>query len=266
MFIPDLLYRTVHATHYQRVFFVGDIHGDFTLLSHALRDVRFSDSDLLVACGDLIDRGPQSLEVLEFFLDNENAVSVLGIHESMALQALFDDDPDDQREWFGAGGEWSDAVDRHRLESALKQALEEFPVAMEVITPGVCVGVVHAEIPFDSWDEFRDFLVLRDPAEWKKGRRDISSKFPRGRLIKQALKGKSRIESGESASIEGIGMVVAGHTPVARAKQLGNQVWLDTGAGYPDREGAGLSLLEIGPDAKRVRHYSSLLHGAKQRT
>jgi serine/threonine protein phosphatase 1 len=50
-----------------RDFAVGDIHGCFSKLDAALCQVRFSPvHDRLFAVGDLVDRGPESAQVLEW--------------------------------------------------------------------------------------------------------------------------------------------------------------------------------------------------------
>ena len=52
----------------RRVVIVGDVHGELELLERALSrvDFRAGRGDVLVSVGDLIDRGPQSKEVLDF--------------------------------------------------------------------------------------------------------------------------------------------------------------------------------------------------------
>lgn len=66
---------------YDRTIVVGDIHGCYTELMKLLDKINFSDNDLLIAVGDLIDRGPASWEVSRFFRDAENAFSIAGNHE-----------------------------------------------------------------------------------------------------------------------------------------------------------------------------------------
>ncbi|MCK5720452.1 MAG: symmetrical bis(5'-nucleosyl)-tetraphosphatase [Thiomargarita sp.] len=62
---------------------VGDIQGCYTELQQLLDVCHFDDSqDILWSTGDLVNRGPNSLEVLRFFKSlNERAVVVLGNHD-----------------------------------------------------------------------------------------------------------------------------------------------------------------------------------------
>jgi bis(5'-nucleosyl)-tetraphosphatase (symmetrical) len=65
------------------VYVVGDIQGCFDELMLALHNVGFdAGRDHLWSVGDLVNRGPKSLEVLRFFRDlGDRAVCVLGNHD-----------------------------------------------------------------------------------------------------------------------------------------------------------------------------------------
>ncbi len=66
---------------YSQTIVVGDIHGCFDELARLLELVGFCKNDVLISVGDMLDRGPKSWKVCEFFRDTPNAYSVLGNHE-----------------------------------------------------------------------------------------------------------------------------------------------------------------------------------------
>jgi len=74
---------------YKRTVVVGDIHGCFTELEKLLKLISFSDDDLLIAVGDLVDRGPRTWDVVRFFHDKPNAYSVLGNHDRRLAGTIY---------------------------------------------------------------------------------------------------------------------------------------------------------------------------------
>lgn len=66
-----------------RDFAVGDIHGHFGRLDAALAAAKFSpDHDRLFAVGDLVDRGPESADVLAW-LERPWFHAICGNHDLM---------------------------------------------------------------------------------------------------------------------------------------------------------------------------------------
>ena len=69
---------------------IGDVQGCYEQLQQLLQTINFNaDRDQLWFCGDLIARGPQSLQTLRFVRDlADNAITVLGNHDLNFLASL----------------------------------------------------------------------------------------------------------------------------------------------------------------------------------
>lgn len=68
---------------------VGDVHGCFDELEELLEAVKLQPEDLLISVGDLVDRGPASLEVVRFFRERPNTLVLMGNHERKHARAVF---------------------------------------------------------------------------------------------------------------------------------------------------------------------------------
>ncbi len=60
---------------------IGDIHGCFTELLDLVEKAGLSGDDRMIALGDIVDRGPDTPQVLEFFRSRPNSESLMGNHE-----------------------------------------------------------------------------------------------------------------------------------------------------------------------------------------
>ena len=72
---------------------IGDIHGQRDLFDSLLQSIQLRPNDTLVLLGDLIDRGPQSKEVIDLCLElqaKQRVITLRGNHEVMMLEARKD--------------------------------------------------------------------------------------------------------------------------------------------------------------------------------
>jgi serine/threonine protein phosphatase 1 len=84
---------------------IGDVHGHFQGLQNLFSLLNLTDQDAVYFLGDLIDRGPESAQVVEFVRTHEYPC-LLGNHEQMMLTAyeLSDSDYFAMEGWLSAGG------------------------------------------------------------------------------------------------------------------------------------------------------------------
>lgn len=73
-------------------YFIGDVHGCYNNLRFILDYVKFDPNcDILYLTGDLVSRGPNSLQVLRLIRSfNKNAKTVLGNHDLHLLKTYFE--------------------------------------------------------------------------------------------------------------------------------------------------------------------------------
>ena len=50
----------------KRIFVMSDLHGQFVLLQLMLNKIQFTDEDELYILGDIMDRGPNSIDIYYF--------------------------------------------------------------------------------------------------------------------------------------------------------------------------------------------------------
>ena len=65
---------------------ISDLHGEAHLFHKLLDQIRFSDEDHLYILGDVIDRGPDGIALLQEIMATPNITLLLGNHEYMMLQ------------------------------------------------------------------------------------------------------------------------------------------------------------------------------------
>lgn len=63
------------------VYVCSDIHGEYQLLLQLLQKIRFSPSDEMIVCGDVIDKGSGSVRLLKLLAQQSNFTFILGNHE-----------------------------------------------------------------------------------------------------------------------------------------------------------------------------------------
>ena len=74
-----------------RRFVCSDIHGQYELFLKMLDGIQFTEQDHLYILGDMIDRGPQSMELMQDIMKRHNVFCILGNHELMMLDYLYKD-------------------------------------------------------------------------------------------------------------------------------------------------------------------------------
>jgi serine/threonine protein phosphatase 1 len=132
------------------IYVMSDIHGQYKTFLKMLKKINFSQNDELYILGDVIDRGPESVKILEYILDKENIHFILGNHEDMFIESYYCDFSTYMpctRMWFMNGGlaTFPDIKDmeKEKLSKIIKY-LEDSPIYIELEVNGQKFFLSHA--------------------------------------------------------------------------------------------------------------------------
>lgn len=68
------------------IYAMSDLHGCYDLYVKMLEKVNFSDDDTLYILGDVVDRGPDGIKILQHMMKRKNVIGILGNHDYTALR------------------------------------------------------------------------------------------------------------------------------------------------------------------------------------
>ena len=68
------------------IYVMSDIHGCYDEFIKMLEKIDFKDEDTLYILGDVIDRGPKPLKILDYVIEHPNIKMLLGNHEHLLLK------------------------------------------------------------------------------------------------------------------------------------------------------------------------------------
>lgn len=67
---------------------MSDLHGEYKKYLAMLEKIKFSQEDTLYLLGDLVDRGPEPVKILQDIMQRPNVYPLMGNHEVMAVYIL----------------------------------------------------------------------------------------------------------------------------------------------------------------------------------
>ena len=203
-------HRLIKPTKEQRVFFCGDVHGNYSLLQEQLSEIGFRiGDDLLILTGDIIDRGLQNKEMIEFVVSTPEVYSVLGNHEMMFLSAIHDELVRTVYMEPRMGGGWIAKYSQTQLEEMAFLIKSNLPIAITIDLSGIRIGVIHAASPTDWQDVISPKPEDTEYYLWSR---------------EQFENIKNNVAQKRISNIEA---VVHGHA-CSKLTTSGNQIWIDT--------------------------------------
>ena len=207
-----------------RDFVVGDVHGCFRTLEQLLDRVAFvPGKDRLFSVGDLIDRGPHSIEAMGWLIDGRISAATMGNHENGLIAYLLN--PARQ---YGAEPWWKDIKTADaRLWIAI---LRTMPLAITVETSHGDVGIIHAGPVRRNWPTTVDALEAHEHEAMHVA------------LLGGYVVHGSHWRGTPGSPVAGARAIVSGHYIRKQVHRDANWWRIDTGAGFP---GGRVTVLQI---------------------
>ncbi|SAL70208.1 serine/threonine protein phosphatase [Caballeronia peredens] len=208
-----------------RDFVVGDLHGCVDALRYLLHEIGFDGArDRLFSVGDLVDRGTDSLAAIDL-IDKPWFYPVLGNHEdsliAVATGAMR------RQAWYAIGGAWAETLGEDQL-GALAVRLAKLPLVRVVGEGARRFNVLHAEFLGSDAD--------LDTADFSDETRN-QMLWGRGLALGQS----------DPSQQQGLSPTYCGHTPMRAIKQIGSQIFIDTGAFASEGR---LTIVQAGTDER----------------
>ena len=157
------------------IYAVANLHGSLDKFNKLLKEIKFSDNDVMYVLGDIVDYGDESIELLSELSMRFNVIPIVGEHDYRALKLLGELDkmlkngampsPDilaEMTEWIQDGGqktmEGFKELDDDMKEGILEY-LEDMSLYEEVEANGKKYLLVHAGIAdYDGETELDDYM------------------------------------------------------------------------------------------------------------
>ena len=139
------------------LYFMSDIHAQYGLFCELMEKIKFSANDELIICGDIIEKGPESVRLAKLIFQMPNVKCILGNHEYAFLKKywyLMKNSPDDFDQVLRELQEYF-PEDGHLLDWETVDAFESLPPYIET-EEYICV---HAGLPLDANNQI---LPLKD--------------------------------------------------------------------------------------------------------
>ena len=162
------------------IYVMSDIHGNLDRFESVMNQIDLRPEDTLYVLGDVVDRFPHGIEILQRIMKMPNAQMLLGNHEYMMLDVV--DGPYSlttfekresysrrQRVWYNNGGrvthEAFDALSEREKRQVIAY-LNNLPVNLNVVVNGINYRLVHGA-PIEMYQEWgQNYDTLEEFAVW----------------------------------------------------------------------------------------------------
>lgn len=206
------------------IYVLSDIHGNERRFNSILQQINLRSEDTLYVLGDVVDRHPGGIRILQKIMSMPNAKMILGNHEYMMLRALGcprDDNRDDGgalEHWYRNGGSLTHNCFKRIRKTTRREMIEyllNLPLNIDIEVNGKAYKLVHAA-PLEEYDPQDRYKNPIHFTVWKRFENDYT--------------------------FSGDYTLIFGHTPTQYYQaQIPMEVWyghrmigIDCGSGYPE--------------------------------
>lgn len=231
------------------IYVTADIHGNKESFTNILKQINLRPEDTLYILGDVIDRFPDGIELIQYIMQHDNIKMLLGNHELMMLETI--DHADDHfymDMWFGNGGKATlEALTNLPKEEQLKivDFVDSLPLNYNIEVNGKKFLLVHASEEItdelakkegchnaEEYAHYLGYSSVREHATWDRD------------LYKYSLVSKY---------IDNDITVICGHTPTETINKNGMMeinisrglINIDCGCGWGKENGGRLACLRL---------------------
>ena len=183
------------------IWVIGDIHGYNETFDALIKKLKIKEKDIILCLGDLIDKGPGSLEVLKTVSKSNQIFSIRGNHEEMMRLSVSPKHGRMMKSWLKYGGLIT-------LESFSKDEANQIEEARKWLS---FIENLPTEIVLNKYRIVHAGYEDSEPLEDQNNQQKIW-----GRTIFQAKK-----------ILDSSRQIIVGHTPVQTLNRLGEgDIWI----------------------------------------
>ena len=154
------------------IYVMSDIHGNMRRFRSIMNQIDLKPEDRLYILGDVIDRHPDGIDILEEIIPMPNVKMLLGNHEHMMLCAIYpNDDLPWQRDpgrkhnlsvWYSNGGRITHFAFQklnEERQNQIFQYLKSLPINLDISVNGAKYKLVHS-VPVEYFNEDKKWKYL----------------------------------------------------------------------------------------------------------
>lgn len=163
---------------------VSDIHGQYDRLIKLLNKINFGSNDTLFILGDIIDRGPEIVKVIDLVMDTPNIRMIIGNHEDMFLNYFYSKSYNDKALWYHNGGAYTDLEFSTLSEEKLKKYVEYFsklPIEIEININNQKFLLVHGNYVSESEKKYFNEVEYRFQTIWGRVKKEDTG--PKDKIV-----------------------------------------------------------------------------------